>query len=137
MIQTVQMKIIARIHSEVHDHLLHLPGIAAHERARGLGADGQLHVLTDDSPEHRLDLGEHTVEIDDARMLAFAAKLAGAWMLSAGRAMAFSVSLCVTGSSVPQARLSGFRRWSMLHCNLGAEPFVTLRCCAATSTNGE
>ena len=56
---------VARVDDEVHHDLFHLAGVDAHERMRGLAGHGHDDVFADDAPQHRLDLSERDVQVDD------------------------------------------------------------------------
>jgi len=58
---------IPRVHGEVHDDLLDLPGVDLDRREPGGGDRDELHVFSDQNPEHLLHPTADVVEVDDSR----------------------------------------------------------------------
>ncbi len=59
---------VARVHHQVHDHLLDLTRIGLHPPESHRGDHRQVHVLADQPSEHRLHPGHHRVEVQHLRL---------------------------------------------------------------------
>ena len=59
---------VARVGREVHQDLLDLPRVGAHERQRGVGLDVQTDVGADQTREQAAQPADHLVEIERARL---------------------------------------------------------------------
>ena len=64
---------VARVHHQVRHHLLDLARVNANPGRDGLAGDGHHDVFADHPAQHRLDLAERGVEVDDLRLQHLAA----------------------------------------------------------------
>jgi hypothetical protein len=58
---------VARVHDEVHDHLLDLPGIGADRDRLGRRRHGERDVLADQATQHLLEVPREIADVDDLR----------------------------------------------------------------------
>ena len=56
---------VARVHRQVHEHLLELPDVGPHRAHAGVEHRDQVHILPDDAPQHLLDARDHGAQVHD------------------------------------------------------------------------
>jgi hypothetical protein len=59
---------IARVHGEIHDHLLELSHVGPHGAEVGGEGRRKIHVLAEDPWQHLPETGDHDVHVHDARL---------------------------------------------------------------------
>ena len=59
---------IAGVHGQVHDHLLHLPGVHLDHRQSGGGNQLHRHLAAHEVVQHPFHVGNHPVDIQDFRL---------------------------------------------------------------------